>query len=154
MLRIRALIDALADAPVVVVGGMAAVLHGVDYVTADLDLCYDASDAGREQVTRALAALNPYPRGVEAGLPFVWVARTLRDLPMLTLVTDAGDVDLLPDVPGVGAYPVVLARSEPATVFGRTVRVLTLDALTDAKREMGRPKDVLLLAHLDALRGL
>ena len=30
----------------------------------------------------------------------------------------------LADVPGVGAYPVVLARSEPATVFGRTVRVL------------------------------
>ena len=156
MLQTRTLIDALADAdaPVVIVGGMAAVLHGVDYVTADLDLCYDPSDDGRRRVARALSGLSPYPRGVDRGLPFVWDARTLRDTPLLTLATDAVDIALRPDVPGVGPYEAVAARSEPAVVFGRTLRVLSLDALVDAKRALGRPKDLMLLAHLDAIRGL
>lgn len=154
MIEMRALIEALAHAPVVVVGGMAAVVHGVDYVTADLDLCYDATDAGRARLAAALAPLRPYPRGVDAGLPFVWDARTLRDTPLLTLVTAAGDVDLLPTVPGVGDYAAVAVRSEPVELFGHRIRVLTLDGLADAKRAMGRPKDLALLAHLDALRGM
>ena len=154
MLQTRTLIDALAEAPVVIVGGMAAVVHGVDYVTADLDLCYDASADGRTRVAAALAALAPYPRGVEPGPPFIWGVRTIRDTPLLTLTTAAGDVDLIPDVPGVGLYPAVWQRSEPAVLFGRTLRVLSLDALVDAKRALGRPKDLLLLAHLDAIGGL
>jgi len=107
-----------------------------------------------ERARDALAGLSPYPRGVDRGLPFAWDARTLRDTPRLALGTAAGDVDLLADVPGVGPYEAVVARSEPAVVFGRTLQVLSLDALTDAKRALGRPKDLMLLAHLDALRGL
>lgn len=150
------LLSRLAEsgADVVVVGGMAAVAHGADYVTADLDVCYEPSEPGRRRVVDALRPLRPYPRGVEPGLPFVWDARTLRDTPLLTLTTSAGLVDLIPEVPGVGAYDAVRARSVVLDVGGWRVRVLSLPALIDAKRAMDRPKDRALLVELEALQAL
>lgn len=152
----RRLLESLvrAEAEVVVVGGMAAVVAGASYVTGDLDLCYAPDPANRQRLADALAPLEPYPRGVDPGLPFTWDARTLRDTPFLTLVTEAGDLDLMPDVPGVGGYEAVAAASRTLGVFGLPIRVLSLDALIDAKRAMGRPKDLALLTDLEALRAL
>ncbi|MEM1118757.1 MAG: hypothetical protein AAF845_15075 [Bacteroidota bacterium] len=148
------LLRAAADAEAVVVGGLAAVLHGASYVTVDLDLCVPREEAGRERLVAAVAPLHPYPRGIEPGLPFVWDARTIRDADLFRLTTEAGDLDLLKHVPGVGDYEAVRARSEEVVVGQTAVRVLSLDALIDAKRAMGRPKDVALLNELEALRAL
>ena len=131
---------------------MAAVLHGANYSTVDLDVCYATTEANRRRLVSALRPLDPYPRDMEPGLPFTWDERTLRDTPFLTLTTTAGPLDLIPDVPGVGAYPAVRERSDPVEVGGGAVRVLSLDALIDAKRAMDRPKDRALLVELEALR--
>lgn len=151
---IRSLIQRLAAAEVVVVGGVAAVAHGANYVTVDLDACYEGTDANRRRIVSALGPLRPYPRGVDPGLPFAWDARTLRDTPFLTLTTSLGPVDLIPDVPGVGGYDAVRAQSVALDVGGVAVRVLSLPALIDAKRAMDRPKDRALLVELEALRAL
>ena len=150
----QTLLDRLAeaDAAFVVVGGMAAVIHGADIVTVDLDVCYEPSADNRHRVVAALAALDPYPRGWEPGLPFTWDARTLADAPLLTLSTSAGALDLLTDVPGVGGFREVRAASERFDVAGRTVRALSLDALINAKRALGRPKDLLMLPVLEGVR--
>jgi len=93
-----------ADARIVLIGGLAAVLHGVPLVTNDIDLCYDTAADNRDRIVAVLAPLHPSLRagGMTAeearSLPFFWDSRTLRDSPNLILQTDAGDIDLLATV--------------------------------------------------------
>jgi hypothetical protein len=136
----------------VVVGAVAAVAHGSAYVTLDLDLCVDPTPANRDRLVQLLRRWNAYPRGVEPGLPFVLNARALGDVPVLTLSTDEGELDVTERIPGVGGYKAVLAASGPVAVFGVDIRVLSLDALIAAKRATGRLQDRAALIELEALR--
>lgn len=136
----------------VVVGGVAANAHGSPRITMDADICYDSAADNRERLAKRLADWQAYVRGVEPGLPFFMDARTLRDVPILTLVTDVGDVYVMDRVAGVGEYAKVLECSVEVTVVDVPVRVLALDALIAAKRATGRRKDQESLLELEALR--
>lgn len=152
-----------ADAEVILIGGLALVSRGIIRPTADLDLCYRVS---RENADRLIAALQPlHPRLRVAPTPeasllarmFRFDARTLRDGPNLTLMTDAGPLDLLAHVSGLGSYNEVRAASTDLTLFDITIPVLDLDGLMRAKRAAGRTKDLAVLPELEALlhlRGL
>jgi len=149
-------------AEIVLVGGWAAIAHGVVHLTNDVDFCYAADPANLERVAQALAPLNPRLR-VEgltdeqaSALPFRLDGRALRDHELLTLVTDAGAVDLIRTIPGVGDYTAVRAVAIPIEVFGHTVPTLDLPALIDSKRAVRRPKDLAALPQIEAtlrLRG-
>jgi hypothetical protein len=53
-----------------------------------------------ERLGHQLREWNAYPRGIEAGLPFIMDAATLRAVPHLALSTTKGDIDvLLVDLP-------------------------------------------------------
>ncbi len=136
----------------VVVGGLAANVHGSPRITADVDICYEPTPENRERLAGVLAGWHAYLRGVEPGLPFWMDARTLRDVPVLTLVTDLGDVDVMDRVAGVGEYLQVEAASVPASLTGIPVRVLVLDALIASKKAAARRKDLESLLELEALR--
>lgn len=138
----------------VVIGGVAGTAHGSRRVTDDLDICYDPEPDNRARLAELLAAWHAYPRGVEAGLPFVMDALTLERAPILTLTTDEGHLDCFDQVQGVGAYAAVAAASEPVTVGAVGFRVLALPALIKAKRAAGRPKDREGLLELEALLAL
>ncbi len=138
----------------VIIGGVAATVHGSATATYDLDLCYSRNDANLERVARALAPLHPHLRGADADLPFKFDAQTLRNGLNFTLSTDAGDLDLMGEVAGVGAYGAVLANSEDFEIYNRKRHVLKLDALIRAKRAAGRPKDLNALPELEALLAL
>jgi len=69
-----------------------------------------------------------------------------------TLTTDVGEINLMGEVAGVGDYAAALAASEQVALFGATFAVLTLDVLIASKRTAGRPKDLLVLPELEALR--
>ncbi len=144
----------LRDAGVehVVVGGLAANVHGSPRITADVDVCYDPTPENRARLARLLAGWHAYLRGVEPGLPLTMDERMLRDCPVMTLVTDVGDVDLMDRVAGVGQYAAVKAASVEADLAGVPARVLALDALIAAKRAAGRRKDREALLELEALR--
>jgi predicted nucleotidyltransferase len=58
---------------------------------------------------------------------------------------------LLGEVTGGGAYNDLLAFSEELTVFGAKCRFVTLGRLIQLKRAAGRPKDLEVLAELQAL---
>lgn len=136
----------------VVIGGVAAGLHGSVHVTFDLDLCYDPGADNRKRLTAVLASWNAHPRGVEPGLPFVMDVRTLAVSPVLTLTTSQGDVDVMDRVAGVGGYPDVFAHSvEMDLGEGLRCRVLDLPALIRAKRASARRKDLDQLPELEAL---
>ena len=60
------------------------------------------------------------------------------------------DFDVLGSVnPGVG-YPDLIATTDALEVCGYEIRVLTLEKLIELKRGMTRPKDKLMLIHLEA----
>ncbi|MDQ3746662.1 MAG: nucleotidyltransferase [Acidobacteriota bacterium] len=136
----------------VIAGGLAVTIHGSSYVTFDLDFCYACDRVNLSRLTQALGPYHPRLRGAPWGLPFRFDEDTLGGGLNFTLTTDVGDIDLLGEVAGVGDYAAALAASERVELFGATFDVLTLDALIASQRAAGRPKDLLVLPELEALR--
>jgi hypothetical protein len=85
------------------------------------------------------------------GLPFIWDEATLRNGTNFTLATDAGAVDLLAEVTGLGSFEDVHSGSVSVNAFGRRVRTLDLRSLIQAKRAAGREKDLRALPELESL---
>ena len=146
-------VQTLCDAGVdfVVIGGVAAILHGSATVTFDLDICYSRSASNLSRLAAALAPFHPRPRGFPPGLPFMWDATTLRNTTILTLQTDMGELDLLAEVAGLGAFEEVKAHSVDVEAFERVIAVLDLRGLIQAKRASNRPKDRSVLPELESL---
>lgn len=139
----------------VVIGGVAAAIHGSSRVTNDLDICYDANDRGNvDGLAKLLAKWDAYPRGVEKGLPFIMDDRTLRGAPIMTLTTSEGELDVMDRVAGVGDYDAARKHSEKISALGVSFRVLDLPSLIKAKRAAGRPRDFDHLPELEALLAL
>lgn len=106
----RAILETLLDANVafVVVGGVALIARGAPRTTEDIDLCYARDELNLTRLATALAPLQPYLRGAPPGLPFNLDAATLKAGLNFTLMTTAGDVDLLGELSGLGGYEQVL----------------------------------------------
>ncbi|MEO5818575.1 MAG: nucleotidyl transferase AbiEii/AbiGii toxin family protein [Gemmatimonadaceae bacterium] len=138
----------------VVIGGVAATVHGSARFTNDIDLCYDTAPDSVESLIQLLIEWRAYLRGVEPGLPFILDMRTFRTTPMLTLTTTMGAIDLLDEVPGVGNYAKAFAASEVALVGATEFRVLTLEALIASKKAVRRKRDIEHLVELEALLAL
>ena len=136
----------------VIIGGVAATLHGSARLTNDLDITYERSTENLERLAKALSPLEPYLRGAPAGLPFHFDVPTIQRGLNFTLRTSAGDIDVLGEVTGVGAYDAVARESNEMELFGATYKVINLDALLRAKRAAGRAKDLEVIAELEALR--
>lgn len=146
-------IDALVQADVrfVVIGGVAAGLHGMARATFDLDICYDPAPDNRQRLAEALAKWSAYVRGVEPGLPFVMDPRQLEISPVMTLTTSLGDLDVMDRLEGVGDFAAVLENSVETLVGATRFRILDLPALIRAKRATSRQKDREQLPELEAL---
>ena len=153
MTDLAALLTALADAGAefVIVGGVAATIHGSSRLTQDVDLVYSRADENIARLVAALQPYRPYLRGVPPGLPFDWSAATLQRGLNFTLTTSLGDVDLLGEITGGGRYEDVLAHSVAVELFGRRHRCLDLEWLIRTKRAAGRPRDLEAIAELERL---
>jgi predicted nucleotidyltransferase len=136
----------------ILVGGLAATVHGSARATFDVDVVYARSRSNIERLVATLAPLNPYMRGAPPGLPFRLDARTMERGLNFTLETTLGDLDLLGEVTGGGTYADLLPDTEEIVVFGFSCRCVTLSKLIALKRATGRPKDNEILAELEGLR--
>lgn len=136
----------------ILVGGLAATVHGSARSTFDVDVVYDRSRENVERLVRVLGPLQPYLRGAPRGLPFSFDAETVLRGLNFTLETTMGDLDLLGEVAGGGAYAELLPDTEELSLFGFPCRCVTLTKLIALKRAAGRPKDNEALAELEALR--
>ena len=154
MIQFRTLLSALQshDVAFVIIGGVAAVLHGSARVTYDLDIVYQRDSENLERMVRALAPYEPYLRGAPPGLPFTFDAKTLERGLNFTLTTSQGPIDLLGELSGVGTYREVRERAVEAQLFGATFLFLDLEALIASKRAAGRAKDLEAIAELEAIR--
>ena len=153
MTDFRALIQALCSSEVrfVLVGGVAATLHGSARLTQDVDIVYSRDGGNLGRIAAALGPLQPYLRGAPAGLPFLLDQQTLAHGLNFTLTTLAGDIDLLGEITGVGNYDALVAHTIEVELFGGRCKCLDLPTLIAAKIAAGRPKDLEVIAELRAL---
>jgi len=148
------LLRALKDAGVdfIIVGGIAAVAHGSARLTQDLDVVYSRDPGNLKCLAAALAPHSPYLRGAPAGLPFRWDAETIRRGLNFTLTTSLGEIDLLGEITGGGAYEALLPHTITLNLFESSCLCLDLECLIRVKRAAGRPRDLEAVAELETLR--
>jgi predicted nucleotidyltransferase len=136
----------------IVIGGLAAIMHGVGRTTYDVDVVYARTPANMQRIVNALAPFEPYLRGAEPGLPFKFDERTLRNGLNFMLLTSIGGIDLLGDVVGGGNYENLLRFATRVSGFGAEFLTVNLDKLIELKRAAGRSKDTEAIAELEAIR--
>lgn len=153
-MKLQALLKRLVEHHVrfVVIGGVALIARGVQRATEDLDIAYARDRENLERLATALAPIHPALRGVPAGLPFSLDVASLRSGLNFTLDTDLGPLDLLGDVPGLGPFDQVDAAASELEIAGLRILVLTVEGLERSKRAAGRPKDLVDLGYLHALK--
>lgn len=135
----------------VVIGGFAAMIHGANRATFDVDIVYSRSKENIKRLANALIPVQPYLRNVPPGLPFRWDEQTLAAGLNFTLQTTLGYLDLLGEVTGGGSYDDLLPFTEDVRFYGVNCRCVTLEKLILLKRAAGRPKDLEPIAELQAL---
>jgi hypothetical protein len=143
------LVDGRVD--FIVIGGLAATIHGSAQATFDIDVVYSRKDDNIERLTSVLSPFNPYLRGAPPGLPFRLDAETVRRGLNFTLITTLGELDLLGEVTGGGTYEELLPYSADLEALGVRCRCVTLEKLIHLKRAAGRPRDLNVLAELEAI---
>jgi transcriptional regulator with XRE-family HTH domain len=132
----------------VVVGAVAAVVHGSATITSGLDIVY-ALDA-TNRLGQVLIDVDARLRGVTDDVPFVPDGRTLTRTRGLTLATSQGPIRLL----GSPSYDALRERSSPTELAGVVVRIASLEDLIAMRRAAGRPKDLVAVEELAAIQRL
>ena len=138
----------------VVIGGIAAVLHGSSRNTFDLDICFATDEANLAALGDVLTGLGARLKGVDEDVPFVPDARTLRQIDLLTLVTSLGELNVLARPPGASAYHDLRRHAERYDLGGFNASVASIDDLIAMKQAAGRGKDVLDIEELEAIKRL
>jgi hypothetical protein len=135
----------------ILIGGMAAILHGSARVTFDVDLVYSRTDENIERLAAALASYSPYLRDAPRDLPFAWDAKTIRNGLNFTLTTSLGDIDLFGEIADGESYQDLLKHSFGVEAFGVRFRCVDLPTLIRIKEAAGRTKDRDAIAELRVL---
>jgi len=141
-----------ADVEFVIIGGVAAAALGLARNTYDLDIVYKRSSDNCQALARALESFRPFLRDLPSDLPFKFDAETIQRGTDLKLSSDAGDIDIFAEVPGMESYENLLENSTEVTVFGTEIKCLNLDMLINLKRAAGRPRDIEMVAQLESLK--
>ena len=136
----------------VVIGAFAGRLLGSPTLTRDLDVCYARDRANLKALATVLARLHARLRSVEADVRFPLDARALLAGDSFTLTTDAGDLDLVGTPSGTGGYEDLVRAAVDADLDGIVVKVVSIDDLIRMKRSAGRPKDLIEVEVLAAVR--
>ena len=136
----------------VVIGAFAGRLLGSPTMTRDLDICHARDRANLDALAGVLVGLNARLRGVDPDLPFLLDARTLAAGDSFTFVTDAGDLDILATPQGTMGYEELARTATKTDLDELAVLVTSIDDLIRMKRAAGRPKDLIEVEVLGALR--
>lgn len=131
------------DVDFVLVGALAARMHGFPRVTADADVAPDATPENVERLAAALRDLDArvYTESVPEGLPFDCTAQTLGRARLWNLVTSAGRVDVIFEPVGCNGYADLREGAERFDVHGAPLLVASLRDLLRMKEAADRPQD-------------
>jgi hypothetical protein len=138
----------------VLIGGLAATLHGSSAVTNDADICPDPSPENCERLAAALRDMDARVRTDTDpdGIMFAADAHFLRRTQLVNLTTRYGDFDIAFQSAGTDGYEDLAERAVDVTIDGTIVRVASLADIIRSKEAANRPKDRATLPILYALQ--
>ena len=153
------ILAALQEAGVrfILVGGMAAILHGDVGVTIDLDVAPEREPGNLDRLATALRALGARIRasGEPEGLPFDCSGAFFLNLApdsILNLTTQAGDLNLTFRRSGTGGYADLRRDAvEIEAADGVHILIASLADVIRSKEAAGREKDRVALPRLRRL---
>ncbi len=152
------ILGTLADAGVryVLIGGMAAILHGDAGVTLDIDIAPAFDPDNLDRLAGALRAIDARIRaeGSPEGVPFDCTGAFLGNLgpdAILNLTTRLGDVDLAFSPTGTRGFADLKRDAVPVEAAGVTILVASLADVIRSKAAADREKDRRALPRLRAL---
>ncbi len=125
-----------------IIGGVAAQVHGRRRTTKDLDVTPAPEAENFERLAAALVALDAHPTelGPNAPTPSADQLRLAPVVPPLT--TRHGELHILNEVPGAGEYTGMRGRALQIDLDGIAMRIVSVDDLIRMKRTIGRPSDI------------
>lgn len=134
----------------VVIGGLAAILHGAPHVTTDVDIVPEEALRNLERLSEVLRELNAKIRvaGEEDGVPFGHDADSLARVRIWNLVTDRGNLDITFQPSGTYGYEDLRRDAVRMTVRGVEVPVAALADVIRSKEAAGRERDRAILPTL------
>jgi hypothetical protein len=137
----------------VLIGGLAAVLHGSPLPTVDADICPSAEHDNLVHLASALEELDARIRTPDTpgGVRFPRDATFLSGVALLNLVTRVGDLDLSFTPAGTAGYAELAARATRVPIHGVTVPVAALEDVIRSKEAANRAKDLRALPVLRQL---
>jgi hypothetical protein len=141
----------------VLIGGMAAILHGDVGVTVDLDVVPDRSGDNLERLASALRALAARIRteGEPQGLPFDCSPEFFRNLgpeSFVNMTSDAGDIDVIFQPAGTDGFADLERAALRIEATDRVeILVASLEDIIRSKEAANREKDQLALPRLRRL---
>ena len=138
----------------VVIGGLAATLHGSPVMTTDADICPAREGEDLRRLARALVDLRARIRtpGVPEGLAFACDATFLARIgAALNLTTRFGDLDLSFVPSGTSGFEDLRQQAVTMSLMGRPVAVASLADVIRSKEAANRPKDQTTLPALRLL---
>ena len=136
----------------VLIGGFAGRLWGSNTITNDLDICYARDRPNLEALAAVLRELGATLRGAPKDLPFLLDAQTLERGDHFTFDTKFGDFDCLGTPAGSKGFQDLVDGSAEMVVDSVRVLVAALQDLIRLKRTAARPKDLVEVEILAALR--
>ena len=132
----------------IVVGGLAAVLHGAPVVTFDLDLVYDSHPLNLQKLEVFLQDADAIFR-MQAHRRLRPNLSHLAALGHLNLITRFGPIDMLGTIGAGLAYNDLLPLSTQMDLSaGQVITVLNLQTIIDVKEFLGSSKDRAVLPIL------
>jgi hypothetical protein len=138
----------------VLIGGLAATLHGSSALTNDADICPDPSPENLERLAAALGEMDARIRSDRdpEGVPFSVDVESLRRVSLVNLTTRFGDFDIAFQPAGNHGYDDLVQRATDIAIEGTIVPVASLADIIRSKETANRPKDRATLPILYALQ--
>ena len=139
----------------VLIGGLAAILHGGSHLTTDVDVVPMEARDNLDRLSAALKELHARIRvhGEPQGIPFDHSAGSLARVRIWNLQTDAGDLDITFEPSGTRGYDDLRRDAVPMRLRSGDVTVASLADVIRSKEAADRPRDRAALPGLRALLG-
>ncbi len=127
----------------VLIGALAAVLHGSPLATFDADICPASEEEDLQRLAEALEDLDARIRTPDApqGVFFPREVAFLARVEILNLVTRFGDLDLSFRPSGTSGFTDLVQNATKMLIGGHPVVVASLEDIIRSKEAANRPKD-------------
>lgn len=147
---LRLLIESRFD--FVIIGGVAAYLHGSSHPTEDLDVAAPFTAENMRRLSAALRGQNWRHALAPNRPPIEATPEELAGYKDLYIMTDLGRLDVLGETPPLTGFEELQRKAKRIKFQGLECRVVEINDLIAMKSALNRTKDQLVVQQLRALQ--